>query len=71
MFEDDEERLMSEDDKERFQLSNKCWICNKLFDVGYNKVRDHSPITAKYKGSGHWSCSINLKLNNKSSCNIL
>ena len=31
--------VMSAKDEERFQLSNKCWICNKLFDVGDNKVR--------------------------------
>ena len=36
-------------------------ICNKLFDVGDNKVRDHRHITGKYRGSAHWSCNINLK----------
>ena len=49
----------------RFQLSNKCWICDKLFDVGDNKVRDHCQITGKYRGSAHWSCNVNLKLNKK------
>ena len=29
---------MSAEDEEEFQLSNKCWICNKLLDVGANKV---------------------------------
>ena len=29
---------MSVEDEERFQSSNKCWICDKLFDVGDNKV---------------------------------
>ena len=33
--------IMSAGEKERFQLSNICWICNKLFDVGDNKIRDH------------------------------
>ena len=33
--------IMSAEDEERFQLSNKCWISDKLFDVGDNKVRDH------------------------------
>ena len=27
-------------DEERFQSNNKCWICDKLFDVKDNKVRD-------------------------------
>ena len=45
--------VMSEGDEERFQLRNKCWICNKLFDVGDNKVRNHCHITGKYRGSAH------------------
>ena len=53
---------MSAEDEERFQLRNICWICEKLFDVGDNKVRDHCHITGKYRGSAHWSCIINFKL---------
>ena len=53
---------MSAEEEERFQLSNNCWICNKLFDDGDNKVRDHCHITGKYRGSAHWGCNINLKL---------
>ena len=41
------------------------WICNKLFDVGDNKVKDHDHITRKYRGSAHWSCNIILKLTKK------
>ena len=52
-------------DEERFQLSNICWICDKLFDAGDNKVRDHCHITGKYRGSAHWSCDIKLKLTKK------
>ena len=57
--------VMSAEDEERFQLINKCWICHKLFDVGDNRVRDHSHITGKYRGSVHWSCNFNLKLTKK------
>ena len=56
---------MSEQDKQRFQSSNKCWICDKLFDVGDNEVRDHCYMTGKYKSSAHWSCNTNLKLTKK------
>ena len=38
---------MSAEDKERFQLSNICWICDKLFDVRDDKVRDHCHISGK------------------------
>ena len=44
---------MSVEDEERFQSSNKCWICDKLFDVGDNKVWDHCHVTEKYRGSAH------------------
>ena len=73
--------VMSAED-ERFQSSNKCWMCNKLFAAGYDKVRDHDHVTGKYKGSAldhvtgkcrdsaHQSHNINFKLTEKDSCNI-
>ena len=37
-----------------FQMSNKCWIFNKLFDVRDDKARDYCYITTgKYRGSAH------------------
>ena len=57
--------LMSAEGKERFQSSNSCWICDKLFDVGDDKVRDDYHITGKYRGAAHWNCTINLKLSKK------
>ena len=57
--------IMSAGKIERFQLSNNCWICDELFDVEDEKVRDHCHITEKYRGAAHWSCNINLKLSKK------
>ena len=57
---------MYAEEEERFQLSNSCWICDKLFDVRDDKVRDHCHITRKYRGAAHWSYNINLKLTKKS-----
>ena len=37
--------VMSAEDEERFQSSNKCRICDKLFDVGDDKVKDYCHIT--------------------------
>ena len=37
--------VVSAENEERFKLSSKCWKCEKLFDVGDNKVRDHCHIT--------------------------
>ena len=51
---------MSAEDEQRLQSSNKCLVCDKLFNVGDNQIRDHCHITGKYRGSAHWSCNIIL-----------
>ena len=53
---------MSAEAEQRFQSSNKCQICNKLFAAGGNKVTDDYHVTEKYRGFAHWSCNINLNL---------
>ena len=54
--------VMSVDEEEKFQLANSCWICNKLFDVGHEKVRNHCQVTGKYRSPAHFSCNTNCKL---------
>ena len=56
---------MSEKEEEQFQLSNICWICEKLIDDDDEKVRDHCHVTGKFRGAAHWSCNINLQLTKK------
>ena len=58
----DKNLIMSAEEEEKFQLSNRCWIWDKLFDVGDEKARDHCHITGKNRGAAHWSCNTNLKL---------
>ena len=57
--------IMFAKEEERFQLSNSFWICDKLFYVGDDKIRDRCHVTGKYRGAGRWSCYINLKLSKK------
>ena len=45
--------VISAEDEERFQSSNKCWICNKLFGAGDNEARDHDHVAGKYRGSAN------------------
>ena len=52
-------------EEERFQVKNICWICNELFDVADEKVRDHCHTTGKYRGAAHWSCHVNLTMSKK------
>ena len=54
---------MSVEDEKRFQSSNKCWICNKLFTI--KKVIDHDHITGRYRSFVHSDCNINLELTKK------
>ena len=55
--------VISAEEEEKFQLSDSCWICDKLLVVGDEKVRDYYHITGKYRRGAHFSC--NLELNGK------
>ena len=57
--------IMSAEVEERFEQSNICWTCGKLFEISDKKVRDHCHISVKYRGATHWSCNINLKISKK------
>ena len=50
--------LMSKKDEQKFQASDKCWICGSLFDETNIKVRDHCHISGKFRGTAHQSCNI-------------
>ena len=54
--------IMREEEQEKFQLSNVCWICEKLIDHDDEKGRDHCHVTGKFRGATHWDCNINLQL---------
>ena len=51
---------MTTEDKENYQNSNDCWICNEK--IIKDKVRDHCHITAKYRGPAHRQCNLKLKI---------
>ena len=57
--------MMSVEEEEIIQSSNKYWICNKLFDLVDQKVRDHCHISGKFRGAAHFSCNANLKITKK------
>lgn len=42
-----------------FQKAEKCHICDKLFENGAIKVRDHSHLTGGFRGAAHQDCNIN------------
>ena len=49
-------------EEEIFQLSNRCWICDRLFDLVDEKVRDHCHVSGKFRGAAHFSCNANFKV---------
>ena len=57
--------IITAEEEEKFQLTNSCCICDKLFNVGDDKVRDHCHITGKYGGAAYRSCNISLKISKK------
>ena len=57
--------IISAEENERFEQSNVCQICNKLFDISDNKVRDHCHISGKYRGAAQWSWNVNFKITKK------
>ena len=59
------ELVMAEKDNEDFENSTKCWICDNDYIDNDVKVKDHCHITAKYRGSAHRDCNINVKLNHE------
>ena len=60
----DKNLIMSEE-KEQFQLSNTCWIWEKLIDNEGEKVINHCHVTGKFRGTAHWSCNKNFQLTKK------
>ena len=56
---------MSEEEEQQLQLSDVCWIYDKLIDNDDEKVRDHCHVTGKFRGAAHWICNINLQLTKK------
>ena len=44
----DKNLIISAEENGLFELTNICWIYDKLIDVSDDKVRDHCHITGKY-----------------------
>ena len=55
--------VMTKESNENFKSSTKCWICVYDYVHNDNKVRDHFPVTGKYRRSVHRDCNVSHKLN--------
>ena len=45
--------IMIAEENERFEQSNICWICGKLFEISDEKVRYNCYISGKYRCAAH------------------
>ena len=52
--------LIMSEEEDQFQLSNACWVCEKLIDNDDEKVRDHFHVIAKFIATAHWSCKSSI-----------
>ena len=57
--------IMSKEEEHLFQQSNSCWICKKHIGNDEEKVRDHCPVTGKFRGVSHWDCNKKFQLTKK------
>ena len=51
--------IFTRKDKEEFNKSTNCWICNGL--LGEDRVRDHCHFTEKFRGAAHNICNLKFK----------
>ena len=51
--------IFTEEDKEQFNKSKICWICDEPFKD--NKVRDHCHYTGRYRGPACNSCNLKYR----------
>jgi len=50
--------MMTDEDKINFDGTTRCWICQKDFVEGDQKVRDHCHCSGKFRGAAHNSCNL-------------
>ena len=53
--------IFKEKDRQKFESSNRCWICEGEFTKDDKKVRDHCHYTGKFRGAAHNSCNLKFR----------
>ena len=56
------EMIMSPEERQEYDNSSKCWICEKEIVEGEVKVADHCHVTAAFRGAAHRDCNLNYRL---------
>jgi len=50
--------IFSEDDQAKFEKARECWIFQKPFEGGDDKVRNHCHYSGKFRGAAHNKCNL-------------
>ena len=53
---------MTENDEQCFRTVDGCHICGEKYTDKDVRVRDHSHITGKFRGSAHQECNLKLRI---------
>ena len=59
VFDCHKKMIFTRKDKEEFNKSTNCWICNGL--LGEDRVRDHCHFTGEFRGAAHNICNLKFK----------
>jgi len=46
---------------ERFASATHCHVCDRSFEAGDIRVRDHCHLTGRFRGPAHSNCNLNYK----------
>ena len=57
-----QDMVLTTADREDFEKAIKC---DREYVVGDTTVRDHCPVTGKYRGSAHQNCNVNFRITDK------
>ncbi|XP_070171333.1 uncharacterized protein [Polyergus mexicanus] len=52
---------LTPDEWERFVSATRCSVCERPFESGDARVRDHCHLTGRYRGPAHSNCNLNYK----------
>ena len=58
----DKPLVMTEDDEQHFKIMDVCHICGEKYTDKDMCIRDHCPITGKFRESAHQECNLKLRI---------
>ena len=62
LFKFPKKMIFKDKDRQKFESSNRCWICEGEFTCEADKkVRDHCHYTGKFRGAAHNSCNLKFR----------